>query len=133
MIRFGWRGAVIDRRSTALLASVPRLVAQRRLVHSISSLDCIVGIETSCDDTGVSVIGFHRDAAAKPVTAGAVVLADALASQAALHAPFAGVVPHFAARAHEANLPIVLERALAAAGVGGNGRRVVAVAVTVGP
>jgi N6-L-threonylcarbamoyladenine synthase len=78
-----------------------------------------MGIETSCDETGV---GFVRDG---------VLLGDALASSMDEHARFGGVVPEIAARAHlQAMVPTVraaLERAnLTLSDVG-------AVAVTAGP
>jgi N6-L-threonylcarbamoyladenine synthase len=67
----------------------------------------ILGIETSCDETAASV-----------VDGGARVLSNVVASQYALHAEYAGVVPEIASRAHvEALLPVVRE-ALEEAGVG---------------
>ena len=111
---------------------------------SAVSMECIIGIESSCDDTGVSVVGW-------PVGGGlgrgggAVVLANELASQHALHAASAGIVPHFAAREHARVLPTLYARALAlagvaetqaggeAAGAAGASRRIVAVGVTCGP
>ena len=79
----------------------------------------VMGIETSCDETGV---GFVEDG---------VLLGDALASSMDEHARFGGVVPEIAARAHlEAMVPTVraaLEKAgITLADVG-------AVAVTAGP
>jgi N6-L-threonylcarbamoyladenine synthase len=79
----------------------------------------VLGIETSCDETGVGLVR------------GGVLLADALASSVDEHARYGGVVPEIAARAHvEAMVPTV-ERALACAGV--RRRDVDAVAVTAGP
>ena len=79
----------------------------------------VLGIETSCDETGVGLV------------AGGRLLADALASSVAEHARFGGVVPEVASRAHlEAMLPTV-ERACAEARV--TLRDVDAVAVTAGP
>jgi N6-L-threonylcarbamoyladenine synthase len=79
----------------------------------------VIGIETSCDETGVGVVR------------GQTLLADAIASQVDEHARFGGVVPEVASRAHlEAMVPTV-DRALAAAGVAL--RDVDAVAVTTGP
>ena len=108
-------------------------------VDDDAPLDCVVGIETSCDDTGVSVIGWPRG---RPHEAR--VLSDVLASQAAIHAPYAGVVPHFAARAHALNLPRVYGRALELAevdlarnncssGAPRSRRNVLAVGTTSGP
>jgi N6-L-threonylcarbamoyladenine synthase len=67
----------------------------------------VLGIETSCDETSVAVIdGEGR------------VRSNVVSSQLAAHAPYGGVVPEIAARAHLENLPFAFERALAEAGVG---------------
>ena len=79
----------------------------------------VLGIETSCDETGVGLVR------------GRTLLADAVASSVDEHARFGGVVPEVASRAHlEAMLP-TLERACAQAGV--RLGQVDAVAVTSGP
>lgn len=65
----------------------------------------VLGIETSCDETGVGVVR------------GTTLLADAVASSVDTHARFGGVVPEIASRAHlEAMVPTI-ERALKEAGV----------------
>src|SRR6266536_1160003 len=64
----------------------------------------VLGIETSCDETSVAVVdGDGR------------VLSNVVSSQLAAHAPYGGVVPEIAARAHLENLPVTFERALAQA------------------
>jgi N6-L-threonylcarbamoyladenine synthase len=79
----------------------------------------VLGIETSCDETGVGIVR------------GPDLLADALASSVELHARFGGVVPEVASRAHlEAMVPTV-RRALDEAGL--RLRDVDAIAVTAGP
>jgi N6-L-threonylcarbamoyladenine synthase len=79
----------------------------------------VLGIETSCDETGVGIV---RDG---------MLLADAVASSVEEHARFGGVVPEVASRAHlEAMIPTV-QRALKAAGV--TLRDLDAIAVTSGP
>lgn len=79
----------------------------------------VLGIETSCDETGVGLVRGHE------------LLADAVASSVEEHARFGGVVPEVASRAHlEAMVPTV-ERACATAGVRLDD--VDAVAVTAGP
>ena len=79
----------------------------------------ILGIETSCDETGVGIVRGHE------------LLADAVASSVDEHARFGGVVPEVASRAHlEAMVPTI-ERACRDAGVGLGD--VDAVAVTSGP
>ena len=79
----------------------------------------VLGIETSCDETGVGIVR------------GAELLADALASSVDEHARFGGVVPEVASRAHlEAMVPTV-HRALEQAGL--RLGDVDAIAVTSGP
>jgi N6-L-threonylcarbamoyladenine synthase len=79
----------------------------------------VIGIETSCDETGVGIVR------------GRELLADALASSVEEHARFGGVVPEVASRAHlEAMVP-TMHRALEQAGVGV--AEVDAIAVTAGP
>ncbi|MFA5537915.1 MAG: tRNA (adenosine(37)-N6)-threonylcarbamoyltransferase complex transferase subunit TsaD, partial [Gemmobacter sp.] len=84
----------------------------------------ILGIESSCDDTAAAIVR-HRPGAAGEV------LSSVVAGQAALHAPFGGVVPEIAARAHAERLDHAVEQALAEAGVGL--AQIDAVAVTAGP
>jgi N6-L-threonylcarbamoyladenine synthase len=79
----------------------------------------VLGIETSCDETGVGIVRGHT------------LLADAVASSVEEHARFGGVVPEVASRAHlEAMVPTI-QRACATAGV--SLRDLDAIAVTSGP
>ena len=80
----------------------------------------VLGIETSCDETAVSV-----------VMGGGDVLASVVSSQLDEHARFGGVVPEIASRAHLEALPNVTAAALDQAGI--DFGRVDAVAATVGP
>lgn len=80
----------------------------------------MLGIESSCDDTGVAV-----------VTASGRVLGQSLATQTQIHAPWGGVVPKLAQEAHEAAINGCVEAALAEAGVTPD--QLAAVAVTIGP
>ena len=80
----------------------------------------LLGIESSCDDSAAAVVRSDR-----------TVLSSVVEGQAALHAPFGGVVPEIAARAHAEKLDGCVARALAEAGVGL--RDLDAVAVTSGP
>jgi N6-L-threonylcarbamoyladenine synthase len=85
----------------------------------VTAAPLVLGIETSCDETGVGLVR------------GRELLADAVASSVAEHARFGGVVPEVASRAHlEAMIP-AFDRALAVAGVRAN--QIDAVAVTAGP
>ena len=79
-----------------------------------------LGIETSCDDTGVALIRGERE-----------VLADVLSSQIKDHSRFGGVVPEFAARKHLENLLPLIDDVLKSAGI--SGRELDLIAVTRGP
>ena len=80
----------------------------------------ILGIETSCDETAAAVL----DADGR-------ILAEAVYSQLQEHAPFGGVVPEVAARAHLARLPGLVRGVMAEAGLGF--AELGAVAATAGP
>ena len=70
-----------------------------------ADLPLVLGIETSCDETGVGIVR------------GEELLVDAIASSVDEHARFGGVVPEVASRAHlEAMVPTI-ERACTQAGV----------------
>jgi N6-L-threonylcarbamoyladenine synthase len=85
----------------------------------VSDAPLILGIETSCDETGVGIVQGHT------------LLADAVASSVDEHARFGGVVPEVASRAHlEAMVPTI-ERACEIAGI--EIADVDAIAVTSGP
>jgi N6-L-threonylcarbamoyladenine synthase len=79
----------------------------------------VLGIETSCDETGVGIVR------------GTTLLADAIASSVDEHARFGGVVPEVASRAHLQALVPTIDRALSTAGIAA--ADVDAVAVTAGP
>jgi N6-L-threonylcarbamoyladenine synthase len=79
----------------------------------------ILGIETSCDETGVAVVQ------------GTTVRSSILASQTDLHSRFGGVVPEVAARAHVEALRPLVHRALTSASV--HSEQLDAIAATQGP
>jgi N6-L-threonylcarbamoyladenine synthase len=79
----------------------------------------VLGIETSCDETGVGLVRGHE------------LLADSVASSVDEHARFGGVVPEVASRAHLEALVPTVDRALSAAGV--RLAQVDVIAVTAGP
>ncbi|MEU6640950.1 tRNA (adenosine(37)-N6)-threonylcarbamoyltransferase complex transferase subunit TsaD [Saccharomonospora sp. NPDC046836] len=84
----------------------------------------VMGIESSCDETGVGLVRLHDDGTVE-------LLADEVASSVEQHARYGGVVPEVASRAHlEAMVPTV-QRAFAAAGL--ELSDVDAIAVTAGP
>jgi N6-L-threonylcarbamoyladenine synthase len=71
----------------------------------------ILGLETSCDETAASVV--RRDADGR-----VQVLSSVVASQNDKHAPFGGVVPEIAARAHVEAVDVIVAQAMAEAGIG---------------
>src|SRR3954467_5837924 len=83
-------------------------------------MSLILGIESSCDETAAALVTSDRR-----------ILAHRLAGQEAAHAPYGGVVPEIAARAHVEILPGLIEATLAEAGVALS--EVDAVAATAGP
>lgn len=100
--------------------SVPR---DARRMTTLSPGAIVMGIESSCDETG---IGFVR------ITDGAPeLLGHALASSADEHARFGGVVPEIASRAHLQALIPTVHRAFESVSL--SPRDVSAVAVTAGP
>ncbi|MEP0478563.1 tRNA (adenosine(37)-N6)-threonylcarbamoyltransferase complex transferase subunit TsaD, partial [Nisaea sp.] len=72
-----------------------------------SGTPLVLGIETSCDETAAAI-----------VDGDGTVHANIVFSQIEDHAPFGGVVPEIAARAHLDHLEPVIARALEEAGLG---------------
>jgi len=85
----------------------------------------VLGIESSCDETGVAILRWQPDAP------GAGLLAHTLYSQIKLHADYGGVVPELASRDHVRKLLPLIREALAQAGLGV--RDLGGVAYTAGP
>ena len=83
-----------------------------------------LGLESSCDDTAAAVVRYAPGQLAQ-------ILSSVVDGQLALHAPFGGVVPEIAARAHAERLDHCVERALMDAGL--TLSRIDGVAVTAGP
>jgi N6-L-threonylcarbamoyladenine synthase len=83
------------------------------------TLPLVLGIETSCDETGIGIVR------------GTTLLANVIASSMDEHARYGGVVPEIAARAHLEALTPALTAALAEAGV--TLQQLDAIAVTSGP
>ena len=80
----------------------------------------VLGIETSCDETGVAVYDGERG-----------LLAQAVYSQIALHAAYGGVVPELASRDHVRKLLPLTRQVMAEAGLAPT--QIDAVAYTAGP
>lgn len=83
----------------------------------------LLAIETSCDETGISVLRQEE----QQIT----VLAQAVASQVDIHKATGGVVPEVAAREHVTVFRPLLEKVMSEAGV--KGLDLDAIAVTIGP
>ncbi|MCO6414773.1 tRNA (adenosine(37)-N6)-threonylcarbamoyltransferase complex transferase subunit TsaD [Siccirubricoccus sp. KC 17139] len=73
----------------------------------MDSSAAVLGLESSCDETAAAVL-----------RADGTILAEAVLSQLREHAPFGGVVPEIAARAHLEHLPGLVRRVMAEAGLG---------------
>jgi N6-L-threonylcarbamoyladenine synthase len=84
----------------------------------------VLGIETSCDETAAAIV--RRRPGGRPE-----ILADIVWSQIEEHAPFAGVVPEIAARAHVEKVDLAIAAAMREAGLGFDA--LAGVAATAGP
>lgn len=84
----------------------------------------VLGLETSCDETAAAVVR-------RTIEGRVEVLSSVVASQIAQHAPFGGVVPEIAARAHVESIEAIASRALEEAGLGYGD--LTGVAATAGP
>ncbi len=80
----------------------------------------VLGIETSCDETGIALYDTARG-----------LLADTLYSQVAMHAEYGGVVPELASRDHIRKTTPLIQETFARAGIGF--RDIGGVAYTAGP
>ena len=80
----------------------------------------VLGIESSCDDTSVSVVSSERE-----------ILSNVISSQIRIHNTFGGVVPEIAAREHVNNIEFVYKEAMAKANISIND--IDAIAATCGP
>jgi N6-L-threonylcarbamoyladenine synthase len=84
----------------------------------------VLGLETSCDETAAAVVRLGD-------AGGVEVLSSVVASQVAAHAPYGGVVPEIAARAHVERIEEIAGEALTQAGLGYG--ELTGVAATAGP
>lgn len=84
----------------------------------------VLGLETSCDETAAALVRLRADGSAE-------ILADVVWSQVEAHAPYRGVVPEIAARAHVEKVDLAVAAALEQAGLGP--QAIEAVAATAGP
>ncbi len=65
----------------------------------------ILGIETSCDETAVSLIQDNESAIPK-------ILSNVISSQFDIHKEFGGVVPELAARSHVEKIDLIAKKQL---------------------
>ena len=84
----------------------------------------ILGIETSCDETAVSII--QENGSDKPL-----ILSNVVSSQVDVHKDFGGVVPELAARSHIEKIDLIAKKAIDESGI--KLEDVDAVAATAGP
>ena len=84
----------------------------------------ILGIETSCDETAVSLIQDDESGIPK-------ILSNVISSQFDVHKEFGGVVPELAARSHVEKIDLITKKAIEESGVSLD--KVSAIAATAGP
>jgi N6-L-threonylcarbamoyladenine synthase len=84
----------------------------------------VLGIETSCDETAAAVVKRHADGRGE-------IVSNIVLSQTDVHAPFGGVVPEIAARAHAEHMARLVDEALEEAEMSAD--NLSAVAATAGP
>jgi len=110
----------IDKRDNYYQSDGVAAIVMRLAISSAGITEPIVlGIETSCDETGFGIVR------------GSTLLANVISSSMDQHARFGGVVPEIAARAHLEALDATLQQALHDAGISIN--EIDAIAVTNGP
>src|ERR1041385_2987264 len=73
----------------------------------------VLGIETTCDETAAAVVRRDEDGRGE-------ILSNIVLSQTADHAPYGGVVPEIAARAHVEALDTIITRAMVEANLSFN-------------
>lgn len=81
-----------------------------------------LGIESSCDDTGIAILKGQYD-----------VVASTLSSQISKHSQYGGVVPELASRMHQESIMPLLKKTLLEAGITEPSKEVDLIAVTSGP
>ena len=94
---------------------------QKSGLPNITKPFTVLGIESSCDDTGVAI-----------VRSDGIILSNVVYSQYAIHERFGGIVPSLAMEAHKVNIEKAVSDALEKAGLS-SVNEVDAIAVTRGP
>lgn len=93
--------------------------------HKAARETILLGVETSCDETSVSLVK------SSGMAGSGIILSNVVLSQIDQHAPYGGVVPEIAAREHLSHIDHVVRTALLEAGVAL--KDVDAIAATAGP
>jgi N6-L-threonylcarbamoyladenine synthase len=110
----------IDRRENYYQPDgVAAIVMRLEIVSNPITEPVVLGIETSCDETGIGIVR------------GNTLLANVISSSMEQHARFGGVVPEIAARAHLEAIESTLQKALHDAGI--SLKEIDAIGVTNGP
>ena len=86
------------------------ITATESMPESTPESVLVLGIESSCDETAASVVRRSKDGRV-------VVLSSLVASQNEAHAPYGGVVPEIAARAHMQKIESLIAGAIEAADI----------------
>jgi len=89
----------------------------------------ILGIDTSCDDTCISVLEVKNEQVPRRREKRFNLISNNISSQVKLHAKYGGVYPFLAKREHQKNLPAVFKKTLRQT----QGKQIDLIAVTVGP
>ena len=84
----------------------------------------ILGVETSCDETAISIIQDHESGIPK-------ILSNIVSSQFDIHKEFGGVVPELAARSHVEKINLIARKAFEESNISLG--KISAIASTVGP
>ena len=90
----------------------------------MSEKPIILGIETSCDETAISLIEDNETGIPK-------ILSNIVSSQFDVHKEFGGVVPELAARSHVEKIDLIAKKAIKESGIELN--KISAIAATYGP
>tara|TARA_B100000579_G_scaffold424248_1_gene428441 strand:- start:54 stop:1127 length:1074 start_codon:yes stop_codon:yes gene_type:complete len=90
----------------------------------MSKKTIILGIESSCDETAVSIIEDSKSSIPK-------ILSNIISSQVDVHKEFGGVVPDLAARSHLEKIDLIAKKAIKESGI--HLSKVSAIAATAGP
>ncbi|MGB3414010.1 MAG: ribosomal protein S18-alanine N-acetyltransferase, partial [Microbacteriaceae bacterium] len=121
-VRKNYYGGIVDALIMRAPLAEPHTAPAATTTVALSPLSpqkIVLGIESSCDETGVGIVR------------GNTILANVVASSMDEHARFGGVVPEIAARAHLESIDQVINAALEAAGLSLD--NIDALAVTAGP